>query len=98
MPVQNNNPGSITYRLDRLNPGTTYNIRVTASTRAGEGPPATVTNMTAFGAVDRFCTVLVILEIREYLIISCNIVHYAARANMTHPMDQQQELFHPASL
>ena len=47
VPVQNR-PESITYRLDRLNPGTTYNIRVTASTRAGEGPPVTVTNMTTF--------------------------------------------------
>ena len=47
VPVQNN-PGSVTYILDQLNPGTTYNIRVTASTRAGEGPPAIVTNRTIF--------------------------------------------------
>ena len=47
MPIQNR-PGSITYRLDGLNLGTMYNIRVTASTRAGEGPPVTVTNMTTF--------------------------------------------------
>jgi len=38
-----------TYTLDGLSPGTTYNIRVTASTSGGEGTAAIVTSTTTFG-------------------------------------------------
>ena len=38
-----------TYTLDGLSPGTTYNIRVTATTSGGEGNAAMITSTTTFG-------------------------------------------------
>jgi len=41
-----------TYTLDELSPGTTYTIRVTASTSDGEGNAAMITSTTTFGGLD----------------------------------------------
>ena len=45
-------PGSL-YTLEGLSPNTAYNIRVTASTDAGEGEGARATETTTFGGIDQ---------------------------------------------
>ena len=45
-------PGSV-YTLEGLSPNTAYNIRVTASTNAGEGDSARATETTTFGGIDQ---------------------------------------------
>ena len=45
-------PGGL-YTLEGLSPNTAYNIRVTASTDAGEGEGARVTETTTFGGRDQ---------------------------------------------
>ena len=45
-------PGSL-YTLEGLSPNTEYNIRVTASTDAGEGEGARVAETTTFGGRDQ---------------------------------------------
>ena len=50
--LPNYTPGSL-YTLEELSPNTTYNIRVTASTDAGEGEGARIAETTTFGGRDQ---------------------------------------------
>ena len=63
-------PGSL-YTLEGLSPNTTYNIRVTASTDAGEGEGARVTETTTFGGKDRPITLTCVCAKLCILVTQC---------------------------
>ena len=68
-------PGSL-YTLEGLSPNTEYNIRVTASTDAGEGEGARVAETTTFGGRDQPITLTcVYAKLRVVLILVTQCIH-----------------------